>query len=67
MATEVKLVCPECGADMSNLDPYGHALTHWPEYLDPVKSSKEAIKRQFLTIKGGVTFVDYRKLHGEVE
>lgn len=38
--------CPECGASLVGIDPYKHALTHWLEVLDPIKSSKEARERQ---------------------
>ncbi len=60
---EIVKYCPECGADMSTLDPEGHALTHWPDYLDPAKSSKAARMRQLLTLNGGVTDAEYKKLH----
>lgn len=62
---DTKLVCPECGADMSKLDPYGHALSHFPEYLDPAKSSKLAIKRQKLILAGGVPVTVYDSEHKE--
>ncbi len=60
---EISKVCPECGADMTHLDPEGHSLTHWPDYLDPAKSSKEARRRQALTLKGGVTQAEFDKIH----
>ena len=56
-------VCPECGASMGEIDPEGHALTHWVEYLDPAKSSGEARKRQKQVLTGGVTVSEYRKSH----
>lgn len=59
-------VCPECGVDMSKLDPYAHSLVHYPDYLDPAKSSKESRKRQAQIQAGGVTVEVYKKLHEEV-
>lgn len=59
------LVCPECGVSMAGLDYHAHALTHFPEYLDPVKSSKLAIKRQKAILAGGVTQAEYEKAHKE--
>ncbi len=59
------LVCPECGVDMSNLDPEGHALVHYPDYLDPAKTSKEARKYQKLILSGGVSQGQYQSLHKE--
>lgn len=58
-------VCPECGADLTNLDPVGHALTHYPEYLDPAKSSKVSMKRQKQILAGGVSQETYIKEHTE--
>ena len=60
-----KLVCPECGKDMTNLDPVGHALEHYPEYLDPAKSGKLARKRQTQIMAGGVTLAVYTAEHTE--
>lgn len=60
------LVCPECGVEMKGLDPEGHALAHYPVYLDPAKSSKLAIKRQAQILAGGVTKDQYVKEHSEV-
>ncbi len=60
------LVCPECGVSMKGLDPEGHSLTHYPEYLDPAKSSKEARKRQKQILAGGVPLEVYQKEHAEV-
>ena len=57
--------CPECGALMDNLDYVGHSLTHYPEYLDPAKSSKEARKFQKLILAGGVTYSEYVDYHVE--
>jgi hypothetical protein len=51
---------------MEGLDPEGHALSHFPVYLDPAKSSKLAAKIQKLIQKGGVTPQEYIKLHEEV-
>jgi hypothetical protein len=62
-----KLVCPECGVVMDDIDPIAHALTHWPDYLDPAKSSKLAKERQAKTRKGGVSEVEYKKEHVEVK
>lgn len=62
---DTKLVCPECGKAMTGLDPYGHALSHFPEYLDPAKSSKLAIKRQKQILAGGVTLEVYQTEHTE--
>jgi len=64
--TAKALVCPECGRSMEGLDPEGHALSHFPVYLDPAKSSKLAAKIQKLIQKGGVTPQEYIKLHEEV-
>lgn len=65
MADNVK-VCPECGRDLAGLDVEGHSLTHFPEYLDPAKSSREARRRQQLLLKGGVTREEYQKMKAEV-
>lgn len=56
-------VCPECGIDFESIDPIAHSLSHWPEFLDPAKSSAEARKRQKLTIAGGVSEKEYQKIH----
>lgn len=64
--TDTVKVCPECGRDLMGLDVEGHSLTHYPEYLDPAKSSKEARKRQQLLLKGGVTREEYQKMRMEV-
>lgn len=55
------LVCPECGMSMDGLDFHAHSLTHWPEYLDPARSSKKAIANQKATLSGGVTIAQYIK------
>lgn len=52
--THESLVCPECGVDMNNLDPEGHSLSHYPEYLDPAKTSVTARNHQRLILAGGV-------------
>jgi hypothetical protein len=65
METSV-LVCPECGVRMDSYDPVGHALYHYPEYLDPAKSSKLAIKRQKQILDGGVPLDVYEQEHTEV-
>lgn len=54
MSPDIK-VCPECGIDLSDRDLIGHALVHFPEYLDPAKSSKGARKNQALILAGGVS------------
>lgn len=59
------LVCPECGVSMEGLDPVGHALTHYPEYLDPAISGKKARVIQAKILEGGVSPEDYQKLHEE--
>lgn len=60
------LVCPECGLSLTGIDLEGHALSHYPEYLDPAKSSKLAIKRQKQILAGGVTKDTFVKEHSEV-
>lgn len=56
--------CPECGADLSKLDPRKHALAHWnelipdiPEYQEARRRQKilfdEAAKRKLEAVKGG--------------
>ena len=57
----VTLVCPECGADMSKLDPQGHSLSHYPDYLDPAKSSAGAKANQKRILAGGVRLSEYLK------
>jgi hypothetical protein len=59
-------VCPECGFELVKIDLMAHALEHWPEYLDPAKSSKLARIRQEKLLKGGVTYDEYLKDHSEV-
>lgn len=54
-------VCPECGASMATLDPYGHMLTHYPEFLEPAKSSKNARRNQKEILEGGVSVETYNK------
>lgn len=63
---KVIFVCPECGVNLEGLDINGHSLTHFPDYLDPVKAGKEARKRQKLLLDGGVTIEQYDILHLEV-
>jgi len=60
------LVCPECGRNMEGLDPEGHSLVHYPEYLDPATSGKRAKVIQAKILAGGVTPDEYAKLHEEV-
>jgi len=38
--------CPECGVDLTDRDPWAHALDHWPEKIESPKSYPEAVKRQ---------------------
>ena len=59
-----KKVCPECGISFESVDPLAHSLSHWPEYLDPAKSSAEARKRQKMTNAGGISPAEYKKIHG---
>lgn len=54
MDTTIK-VCPECGINLDGFDLIGHALVHFPEYLDPAKASKKARKYQALILAGGVS------------
>lgn len=49
------MVCPECGVPLDGIDLRAHSLTHWPEYLDPARSSKKARVRQERLSMGGVT------------
>jgi hypothetical protein len=38
--------CPECGQDLSDRDPEGHAVGHWGETtVDPARG-KDAAERQ---------------------
>jgi len=39
-------VCPECGIDLTGLDPKAHALDHWPENIPPIPAYEEARRRQ---------------------
>lgn len=59
--TPINAVCPECGISLDGKDLVGHSLVHFPEYLDPAKSSKKARKHQELILKGGVTVAEYEK------
>ncbi len=63
MDEEYVKVCPECGISFESIDPIAHALSHWPEYLDPAKSSTEARKRQRLTFQGGVSPTEFKRIH----
>jgi hypothetical protein len=63
MTGELKY-CPVCGVVLTKLDVEAHARRHFPAYLDPAKSSKEARKRQALLLKGGVTMAEYKALIG---
>ena len=56
-------VCPECGISLDGIDKAAHSLTHWPEYLDPAKSGKDARKRQAMLLNGGVSKADFMRLH----
>lgn len=40
------LLCPECGADLSNVDPTKHALYHYPETVPLSRMSQEARERE---------------------
>lgn len=62
--SEVIRVCPECGRDLTGVNPRAHSLEHYPEYLDPARSSKEARKMQALINAGGVTIDEYEKMKG---
>lgn len=64
METDFK-VCPECGKSLKGQNLFAHSLLHFPQYLDPAKSSKLAIKRQAQIIGGGVTREVYIKEHEE--
>lgn len=46
-------ICPECGVDLAGRDGTAHALSHWPEYLDPVRDSRQARERQEICRAGG--------------
>lgn len=63
--TDLDKVCPECGVILKDRNLAGHALSHFPEYLDPAKSTPLARKRQKLILEGGVTKAQYEKEHGE--
>lgn len=54
-------VCPECGVVLKGLNIVAHSLTHFPEYLDPAKSSKLARERQKKLLAGGITRAEYKK------
>lgn len=56
-------ICPVCGVDLTGLNLFGHMLSHYPEFLDPAKSSALAIKCQKLLLAGGVTPDQFKKLH----
>lgn len=62
---DVIKVCPECGVELKGYDLEGHSLTHYPDYLDPAKSSKMAMKRKAQLLAGGVTPDEYNKTHTE--
>ncbi len=63
--TETTKVCPECGVSLASLSLEGHALSHYPDYLDPAKSGKLAKIRQKLILSGGVTPEQFKKEHTE--
>jgi len=46
-----KKVCPECGIDLTGLDPKAHALDHWPEDIMDVPGYEEARKRQKILLE----------------
>lgn len=54
-------VCPECGKVLKGVNIVAHSLTHFPEYLDPAKSSKLARERQKRLLAGGITLAEYKK------
>ncbi len=58
-------VCPECGVSLEGLDNAAHSLSHWPEFLDPAVSGKEARKRQAQLLNGGVSKAEFDKTHQE--
>jgi len=41
-------ICPECGADLTNLDPVGHSLDHWPERIPDYPETRQARRRQHI-------------------
>ncbi len=43
-----KMVCPECGADLTNQSPRKHALGHWNEQIPDDPRYVEARHRQAL-------------------
>lgn len=46
--------CPECGVSMQGRDPFGHALSHWPERIPDDPKHVGAQKRQeYLYILAG--------------
>lgn len=45
---EEKLICPECGKDLTNSDPWAHALDHWPEAIPNPEINSKAVERQKL-------------------
>jgi len=38
--------CPECGVDLTDRDPWAHALDHWPEKIPPSEDTERARERQ---------------------
>lgn len=40
------MLCPECGVDLTGRNPRAHALSHYPEVIEPTAKNKEARKRQ---------------------
>jgi len=41
-----KLICPECGKDVTDSDPWAHALDHWPERIPNPEQNAKAVERQ---------------------
>jgi len=39
-------ICPECGADLSDRNPYAHSLKHWPDKIPDYPETKLARERQ---------------------
>jgi len=54
------MICPECGLDLTDRDPWGHALSHWSAILTEQNSSYEARKRQKKLIDWAVEKGTYR-------
>jgi hypothetical protein len=44
-------LCPECGEEVSGLDPVKHAQTHYPLYIPASRFSAEARAREAVLYK----------------